>query len=48
MHGTVKDIFVNREMDDEECDNTVMMVIRCDCGAECITNLHCELIKLEE
>lgn len=27
MHGTVKDIFVNREMDDEECDNTVMMVI---------------------
>lgn len=48
LRGTVTDIFATREMDDEECDITVMMIVKWDCGAECIVNLHSELVKLEE
>lgn len=48
LHGTVTDIFATREMDDEECDITVMMVVKWDDNTECVTNLHSELVKLEE
>lgn len=42
-HGTITDIFVSREMDDEEYEVTVMLSVKWDDGTMCITNLHCEL-----
>lgn len=41
--GTIRDIVVNREMDFEECDITVMFAVEWDDGTKCITNLHSEL-----
>ena len=47
-HGIITDIFVSREMDDEEYEVTVMLSVKWDDGTMCITNLHCELeLELE-
>ena len=47
LHGTITDIFVSREMDDEEYEVTVMLSVKWDDNTTCITNLHCEL-ELED